>query len=392
MARYSVGPRVVYSLKQPHAGNCLRAYKYQEIRYVTKPLRSETTPHKVYWGDRKLLSAGASLSDPYVYTDCRNITPYAWLRYGSGEVPGLRAQALNKAYSRFVDKVNSGLETSEWAVGLAERRTAMRMVQTRTVRSVETIANSAMTMAAAYRSLRRGDFGRFLSLLGLKRLPKRLQKRAKTPRGRWSAPESASALWLEYWFGWSPLVADIHSAVSILEADLPAPAKIHASARSILALDRVKIGYDSYLSGTLTMRARIGADVVVSNPNLRRATQLGLTNPATVAWELIPFSFLVDWFIPVSQFLNSWSDLYGLTVKNSYTATLGTFTGVENYQWAYAGGAYHTDTADMAGCYSRDTGIATPIIYPKVFKGLSVTRGATAVSLLLQVLKPSKIS
>lgn len=391
MARYNRGPREVYSLKQPN-GKVLRAYKYQEIRYVSKPLRSEVCPHKVYWADRKLLSAGDLLSDPYVYTDCRTISPYSWLKNRTGVVGTLHAEALNKAYARFLDKVNSGLETSQWAVGLAERRQAMSMVRTRTVRSVETIAHSAMTMAAAYRSLRRGDFGRFLSLLKLKRLPKRLQRRIETPRGRWSSPERASALWLEYWFGWSPLVADIHSAVSILEAELPEPAKFYASAKAIQVFDRTKIGYDSYLTGTINYRVRIGAEVVVSNPNLRRATLLGLTNPATVAWELIPFSFLVDWFIPVSQFLNSWSDFYGLTVKNSYTATLGTFTGVENYQWAYAGGRYHTDTFDVAGVHTRDVGIATPIVYPKVFKGLSVTRGATAVSLLLQVLKPSKIS
>lgn len=391
MARYSLGGRTVYELKQPD-GYRIRAKKVQETRYISKPLRSQVLPHSVWWVDRKLLSAGVFLSDPYAYTDAMASHPLNQIRNEGPYVSGLTANATNKAYGRFVDKVNNQLETSQWAVGLAERRKTTKMMESRVLNSTQQIYGSAMTLAAAYRSLRRGDFGQFLSILKLKKLPKRLQERAKTPRGRWSAPEAASALWLEYWFGWSPLVADIHSAVSILESEFPEAVRVTASATAKSALDRAKIGYDQYLTGTFSTRVRMGATVSIVNPNLRRATLLGLTNPASVAWELIPFSFLIDWFIPVSKFLDSWSDLFGLDVKDPWTATLCTFTGVENYQWAYADGVYHTDTYHVAGQYRRETGISTPVLYPKVYKGPSVTRAATAVSLLLQVLKPSKFS
>lgn len=391
MARYSRPRLTVYDLKQPN-GVAVRARKVQEIRYISKPLRSEVLPHLVWWVDRKLLSKGESLSNPWPFTDARSSYPLTQVRNNGPHVEGITAAARNKAYSRYLDKMNNQLEASQWAVGLAERRTTTKMMKNRVLNSTQQIYGSAMTLAAAYRSLRRGDFGQFLSILKLKRLPKRLQRRVETPRGRWSAPEAASALWLEYWFGWSPLVADIHSAVSILEAELPEAVRVTASATARTELDRELIGTDQYLSGTYTVRVRMGATVSVENPNLRRATLLGLTNPASVAWELIPFSFLIDWFIPVSKFLDSWSDFFGLSVKDPWTSTLTTFTGVENYRWAYQGGAYHVDTKHVTGQYQRDMGISSPVIYPKVFKGLSVTRGATAVSLLLQVLKPSKFS
>lgn len=35
------------------------------------------------------------------------------------------------------------------------------------------------------------------------------------------------------------------------------------------------------------------------------ARQLGLVDPATVVWELIPYSFVVDWFLPIGSYLEN---------------------------------------------------------------------------------------
>jgi hypothetical protein len=37
--------------------------------------------------------------------------------------------------------------------------------------------------------------------------------------------------------------------------------------------------------------------------NLNSWGSFGLLNPAAVAWELLPFSFVVDWFLPVGRYL-----------------------------------------------------------------------------------------
>jgi len=50
----------------------------------------------------------------------------------------------------------------------------------------------------------------------------------------------------------------------------------------------------------------------VDNPTLARLNSLGLINPLTVAWERMPWSFVVDWFIPVSTFLQALSATIGL--------------------------------------------------------------------------------
>lgn len=48
--------------------------------------------------------------------------------------------------------------------------------------------------------------------------------------------------------------------------------------------------------------------------------RLGLNNPALITWELIPFSFVVDWFLPVGTWIErasgSWNNYIGGVVKH----------------------------------------------------------------------------
>lgn len=40
--------------------------------------------------------------------------------------------------------------------------------------------------------------------------------------------------------------------------------------------------------------------------------QIGLTNPLLLGWELIPFSFVADWFIQVGDYLETLDALIGV--------------------------------------------------------------------------------
>lgn len=66
--------------------------------------------------------------------------------------------------------------------------------------------------------------------------------------------------------------------------------------------------YNSYVyqevSGTTTVRAVAKARFNLSNLNLRLFDQVGL-NPFVTAWELIPFSFVVDWFVNVGDWVQA---------------------------------------------------------------------------------------
>jgi hypothetical protein len=51
----------------------------------------------------------------------------------------------------------------------------------------------------------------------------------------------------------------------------------------------------------------------IDNDYLQRVSNVGLTNPLVVAWELVPFSFVVDWFLPLGDWLNGLDATMGLT-------------------------------------------------------------------------------
>jgi len=55
------------------------------------------------------------------------------------------------------------------------------------------------------------------------------------------------------------------------------------------------------------------ARYTISDPALKQLAQIGITNPINLAWELIPYSFVIDWLIPVGKFLESLDALVGVS-------------------------------------------------------------------------------
>jgi hypothetical protein len=46
---------------------------------------------------------------------------------------------------------------------------------------------------------------------------------------------------------------------------------------------------------------------------LKTASELGLTNPVEVLWELVPFSFVIDWALPIGSFISQFDASLGWT-------------------------------------------------------------------------------
>jgi hypothetical protein len=71
-------------------------------------------------------------------------------------------------------------------------------------------------------------------------------------------------------------------------------------------------------------------DFQIENPLTNTLSSLGLTNPLNVAWELVPFSFVVDWFIPIGDFFNGLIPPQGISnVSGSLTTKLRIFVDAE---------------------------------------------------------------
>jgi hypothetical protein len=117
---------------------------------------------------------------------------------------------------------------------------------------------------------------------------------------------------LELQYGWKPLLQDIHGACTELdrtEQDLKDSAYRVTVAKKVRE-DSKQIVTSSSWTGYKDFRrhmqmCKVRLDYVPDNIELIRLSSLGLTNPAMIAWELMPFSFIVDWALPIGNWINA---------------------------------------------------------------------------------------
>lgn len=124
---------------------------------------------------------------------------------------------------------------------------------------------------------------------------------------------------LEGEFGFLPLAADIYKSVTTVCGNAIPPEYVHATCKhthNVYTSEKYG-GIDVVRrSESGTARITISAKAEISNPNLWLANRLGVINPATVAWDLVPWSFVVNYFVNVNQVLGALTDTVGLTITN----------------------------------------------------------------------------
>lgn len=142
--------------------------------------------------------------------------------------------------------------------------------------------------------------------------------------GKKLKPKDAASLHLEVIFGWVPLLQDIHAAVTTVIQTAPAYAWVKSSAKSNQSFSSFASGpynvdfSESYTKAEFNLTHSRGAEVSVSNPNVWLAERAGLLNPASVAWDLVPWSFVVNMFLNTGQLVNSITDFAGLNIGNGW--------------------------------------------------------------------------
>lgn len=209
----------------------------------------------------------------------------------SGFNSALEQRAVVKALLKLKDeKVNL-------AVAFAER-----------TETAELLVGTLSGLAKAARSLSRGDLKGVAKGLGLTGSP-------KAPKG-----QTFHEKWLELQYGWRPLYQDVYGAVSALHAaDQAEPKRYSATVKGNITDKFHKFGggtyfnygYRNYTEEEGLEGAFVRLDYNLRNPFLASLSQLGITNPALVVWERVPFSFVVDWFVPVGNYLSAFDATLG---------------------------------------------------------------------------------
>lgn len=130
-------------------------------------------------------------------------------------------------------------------------------------------------------------------------------------------------------------------------------------------------------------------DVIVTNHNYHLANKLGFTNPVLTAWQMVPASFIADWFVNVGQVLASLTDFEGLTFINTGTAQRVEITasarGVTWDGWS-SGSTVLVRQDGTATLLNRNPGnFPRPRLEARMLDKLSLTRAATSIGLLVEI-------
>lgn len=232
---------------------------------------------------------------------------------GTGTYAGLTAQGmLNDARLPLVP-TNSPVYTEAYTKLLAKVRPSVSLgaALAEASSSIAMIAGRALQLVQAARAIRRLDLAGAARALGCR----------KVDRSKRSVRQDLQGMWLEYAFGWKPLVMDMYGASEVLQHSFePAVQTSHASEQIIQTLPTsIPWGNVTYETVTASRGVKMGCRVRINNPNLFLMNQLGLVNPASVAWELVPFSFVADWLGNFSVVINSYTDWLGCTPELAYT-------------------------------------------------------------------------
>jgi len=214
------------------------------------------------------------------------------------------ALARNKALRNLIQRAELGIEAN-LAQDFAQIGQTTRM-----------IGLNARKIARSLLLLKKGNFPSAIKALTAGRTADKMP-----PRKGPSASKNLAENWLELQYGWKPLLKDIEGAFNALSKLQGADQLVHrvtASARhrwqsvgtynSTEPLSQVKGNASTFTDTSCRFVLKYKIDDRLKS----FLAQTGFTNPVNLSWEILPFSFVVDWFLPIGPFLETLSAWDGL--------------------------------------------------------------------------------
>lgn len=134
--------------------------------------------------------------------------------------------------------------------------------------------------------------------------------------------------WLEWVYGWSPLLSTIYgTAEEMIRYNINRTVVVKGR-RHLIRHSTPKVNsatWNGPLSHELKVysfaKSQYVVELRVVDNDLSRLTSL---NPASIAWELLPFSFVADWFLDIGSYIRGLETqvLYGDRFVRGYQTTL----------------------------------------------------------------------
>lgn len=169
--------------------------------------------------------------------------------------------------------------------------------------ALDLITNSATRIAKSLRALRRGDLVSAATALGIR--PEVAGAKHGTRKVLRDHSRHYSERWLELQYGWLPLVGDAYGGAQALAQQLNNPAVQTYRVRRRKPLGCTVSSSNIRDGGNWGFRGETRAQLIAKLTEVNIAQLNGLLDPTQVLWELTPYSFVVDWFIPIGSYLEA---------------------------------------------------------------------------------------
>lgn len=224
----------------------------------------------------------------------------------------------NNLQQQLLQKLSSKIKGSEFnlAVSLSQ------MDQT-----VNMLSQNLGKLGRAFLAVKRGDFS-----TAARQLNARPPKNVKSLR-----TSDVSGRWLELQYGWLPLLSDCYESAQLFENISNGPrsklfrAKVWEGRE--IEMSQSPTNYSSKMSGKVTRYLQY--EMYEEMSALR---QMGLLDPLSVIWENIPYSFVVDWFIPIGKYLDNLNQIPSLKGRWLITDVWKTQRAAfQSFQWKLFG-------------------------------------------------------
>lgn len=140
------------------------------------------------------------------------------------------------------------------------------------------------------------------------------------------SPRRWASKWLEYQYGWRPLASSVYQGARLLTSPRNEGIASFSARESETLYGRVSNtsnGIVTSCDSVLFKRFQVVVKLDFSGGTLETLSQMSSLNPASIAWELLPYSFVADWFVNIGGYLRTMETalLQDLQFKYGYMTT-----------------------------------------------------------------------
>lgn len=155
-------------------------------------------------------------------------------------------------------------------------------------------------------------------------------------------------LWLEYSFGWVPLMMDLENALEAFTRKVNGMELLEGKSSQSVSLDDSEVLTTNNASNTVTT-----TNILTGN-RIYRGHAYGTAeggrqrisfDPLTSTWELMPWSFVIDYFLDVGSWLQAYSPFSGAKVLGSMCSIKDVYTMEQEVGITY----FNTQTGSFSG-------------------------------------------